>query len=438
MVSKNNPIRDSRHPEKYFPFVDFVRQPTTADIRHPKTGKIYSKPYFWRVTLKPDGTAPDSGSEGELWYLVDITSNVANWVLLALTISDLSDLRDQVNAEINPSGAGFIDIDGLVVANASNPSGIPLETKKSATANTMDLQLQVATERTGAPGDKNDAGICSFDDTAFVVDANGYVTLIGGSGPAIDTFATDVAGPVTPGGLGVVDVTGTSVFSDGTVANTLTLNVQATANTFLLGAGAGTTATEFGPLTDGQLIIGSTGVAPVAGSITSTNGSVTVTGGAGTIDLAVAAANDAILTVTGDSGGALSPTAGNINILGGPGVTVTGSGSTLTINSVLYTDQAASTTVEADSGSFMTANGTITLTLPASPVQGERCEFVVTKAQTLIIAANTGQVINYGNMASSTAGTLTSSAKGDAMTLVYEDGTNDWFVLNSVGIWTVA
>lgn len=37
-------------------------------------------------------------------------------------------------------------------------------------------------------------------------------------------------------------------------------------------------------------------------------------------------------TLTGDSGGALSPTAGNINILGGDGITVAGSGSTLTIN----------------------------------------------------------------------------------------------------------
>lgn len=37
-------------------------------------------------------------------------------------------------------------------------------------------------------------------------------------------------------------------------------------------------------------------------------------------------------TLTGDTGGALSPTAGNINILGGDGITVAGSGSTLTIN----------------------------------------------------------------------------------------------------------
>jgi hypothetical protein len=37
-------------------------------------------------------------------------------------------------------------------------------------------------------------------------------------------------------------------------------------------------------------------------------------------------------TLTGDTGGALSPTAGNINILGGDGLSVAGAGSTLTIN----------------------------------------------------------------------------------------------------------
>jgi len=37
-------------------------------------------------------------------------------------------------------------------------------------------------------------------------------------------------------------------------------------------------------------------------------------------------------TLTGNSGGAISPTAGNINILGGDGLTVAGSGNTLTIN----------------------------------------------------------------------------------------------------------
>ena len=58
MVSKNNPLRDSRHLVKYFPYVDFVRQPLSTDIRHPKTGRIYSIPFFWRSIFDiPDDKA---------------------------------------------------------------------------------------------------------------------------------------------------------------------------------------------------------------------------------------------------------------------------------------------------------------------------------------------------------------------------------------------
>lgn len=255
-----------------------------------------------------------------------------------------------------PTGAGAITISGDAVAAHS----VPIETHSRA-ANSFNVEVQVGSAVTGAPGDKTAAGIVQFDDTIFTVDADGYVTLVGG-GMAIDSFTTDSSGPVGPDGGGNVDVTGTSVFSDGSVANTLTLNVQATANTFLVGAGAASTATELGPLTNGQLIIGSTGVAPVLGSLASADGSITITPGAGTIDLAIAAADDAILTITGDSGGALSPTAGNINILGGSnGIDTSGAGSTLTLNFDVTEQPAIATSVATDSGTATPAANVLTV-----------------------------------------------------------------------------
>ena len=47
--------------------------------------------------------------------------------------------------------------------------------------------------------------------------------------------------------------------------------------------GATNAITSFGPLTNGQLVIGSTGVAPVAATLTSSDSSLTFSGGAGTL-----------------------------------------------------------------------------------------------------------------------------------------------------------
>lgn len=91
-----------------------------------------------------------------------------------------------------------------------------------------------------------------------------------------------------------------------------------------------------GLITNGQLWIGRTAVNAGGthidvGTLTGTSG-ITITNGAGTIAIAV---NGSTVgqTITGDTGGALSPTSGNWNLLGqnvaGSGVQTTGSGSTL-------------------------------------------------------------------------------------------------------------
>ena len=84
---------------------------------------------------------------------------------------------------------------------------------------------------------------------------------------------------------------------------------------------------------DGQLLIGSaSGTAIRAALLTSSDSSVTFTTGAGTLSLQVAGGTSVGKTITGDSGGALSPTSGNWNILGNSsqGVSSSGSGSSLT------------------------------------------------------------------------------------------------------------
>lgn len=138
-------------------------------------------------------------------------------------------------------------------------------------------------------------------------------------------------------------------------------------------------------------------------------------------------------TITGDNGGALSPTSGNWNILGGPGVTTSGSGSTLTINSVVFTDQGSSITVASDNGYFITGN--FAMTLPASPAQGEMVIIYADTTSTVTITANTGQVIRLGSNVTASAGSITSGARGDSMTFRYRSSGSEWNTVGSTGGW---
>lgn len=138
-----------------------------------------------------------------------------------------------------------------------------------------------------------------------------------GGGPLgyVNTFITDVSGPVTPNASEEVTITGSTVFSDGSVANTITLDVQATANTFLIGAGSNTAVTELGPLTDGQVIFGVTAGAPVAGSIVTANSTPVFTYSSPTLTLDFGKPNlalgSSLSTVSGTGNVCLGNTAGN-------------------------------------------------------------------------------------------------------------------------------
>ena len=92
--------------------------------------------------------------------------------------------------------------------------------------------------------------------------------------------------------------------------------------------------------TNGQLLIGSTAAPNIrVGTLGSSDGSITWTPGAGTLTGQVTGGTSVGKTITGNTGGALSPTAGNWNLPGnndaanGFATWSTGTGSTLTLNS---------------------------------------------------------------------------------------------------------
>jgi hypothetical protein len=106
-----------------------------------------------------------------------------------------------------------------------------------------------------------------------------------------------------------------------------------------------TTSENNGLVLNGQLWIGTTvanvgGTHITVGHITSTGGTINVSNNAGNINIDLPGGRQSIQTLTGNSGGAISPTANNINTLGTGSITIAGAGSTLTTQLTGLTNHA--------------------------------------------------------------------------------------------------
>lgn len=163
------------------------------------------------------------------------------------------------------------------------------------------------------------------------------------------------------------------------------------------------------------------------------------------VDFAVAATGFVTLattgaakTITGDSGGALSPTANNWNILGLSGSKTSGSGSTLTIKSPPFSQIGSSATSSLNTGEFVTAAVTRTLPASAGLADGDLFIYVCTTASALVIQSVTAQKIRIGNQISSAAGTATSNAIGDSLSLRFNATDGFFYAVSVIGTWTLA
>jgi len=121
--------------------------------------------------------------------------------------------------------------------------------------------------------------------------------------------------------------------------------------------------------------------------------------------------------------------------LGGPGVTTVGTGNTLTVNSVIFSDITAQTLV-VDNGYFATAAGTYPL--PATALQGELIVIVCETAGAVVVDAPALNFIRIGTLITSSGGTVTSTQIGDSLTLRYRLSTLTWECTSVIGTWLVA
>lgn len=142
-------------------------------------------------------------------------------------------------------------------------------------------------------------------------------------------------------------------------------------------------------------------------------------------------------TITGDSGGALSPVANNWNILGLSGSKTSGSGATLTVKSPPFSQVGSSSTSSLNTGEFVTAAVTRTLPASAGLADGDLFIYVCTTANALVIQSVSAQKIRIGSLISAAAGTATSTAIGDSVTLRFNATDGFFYAVSVIGTWLV-
>jgi hypothetical protein len=166
-------------------------------------------------------------------------------------------------------------------------------------------------------------------------------------------------------------------------------------NTFLIIDSHGQVGT-LGPLTDGQLLIGSTGANPVAATLTPGSG-ILITNGAGGITIAST---------------------------GGSGLTW----SAVTASATASVNQA-----------YVGTSGTVTILLPTVSALGDIVIISLTGGNQISFGQSTGQSIQLGNMITTpgTVGSISSIASGNLLNIVCVTANTDWLAQAAQGNWDV-
>lgn len=228
--------------------------------------------------------------------------------------------------------------------------------------------------------------------SASLTASNGGIFYSTGSAGAI-LSGTATAGQIILSGSSSAPSWSTSTYPSTNAINTLlyassanTMAALATVNSSSLVTSSTGVPAWSGAMTNGQVIIGSTGATPTAATLTQGTG-ISITNGGGTITIAA--------------------TGGGVAWAG-----IAGTTQNAAVNSGYVVQNAAQTTI----------------TLPATAAIGDEVLIRGLGAGGWILTANTGQTIKAGSQTTSSAGTLTSSEQYDNIDVTCIVANTTWSI----------
>jgi hypothetical protein len=150
-------------------------------------------------------------------------------------------------------------------------------------------------------------------------------------------------------------------------------------------------------------------------------------------------------TITGNTGGPVTPNLGNINIVGAGGVSVGAvrgtSTQTITANGQISWSINASDlfTMTSNSGYVLTNDITPVATLPTTAAIGDIFFLVGRGVNGFYVGQNAGQVIRYLNQSTTVGvtGYVHTSAQNNCIELVCTTTNLEFTVLNTIGTFNV-
>ena len=150
-----------------------------------------------------------------------------------------------------------------------------------------------------------------------------------------------------------------------------------------------------------------------------------------------------VATLSGDVGGSVSPSGGDILLEGGTGITITGVPASnkliidATVATLTWTRTAGpAVSMTVNNGYIPTAAGLVTFTLPALAALGDVFEIIGEGAGGWKIAQNASQSIRYGASVATTgaAGSIASINRYDTIQITCTALNTTFSVTKSVGV----